>query len=148
MATALLPASCDKRKSEIGYNQYGSEDKYRSSQLQSVLNMRNEIEMYYDKPASRDIELRFYSLLTEWYNDIKFISSTTQILKHKAFREIVNMGSDVVPLIFDEIQNNPSFLFVALNEITGDNPIKKQNSGKIRRMIEDWIEWGKKKEYI
>jgi hypothetical protein len=69
---------------------------------------------------------KFYNYLSEWENATMFFSNSDQIISEENFKNIVDMGTDAVPLIIDEIDKNPSTLVWALNLIYGekisDNP--------------------------
>jgi len=43
-----------------------------------------------------------------------------------------------------ELQSDdPEHWFIALQEITGENPIPPEHFGRIHQMAMDWIDWGR-----
>ena len=64
-----------------------------------------------------DDRSHFYSCLTEWKNDTRFLSSVSAITRHPSFQSIVEMGGNAVPFIIEEIERKPSNLVWALNAI-------------------------------
>jgi hypothetical protein len=92
-----------------------------------------------------DMELKnqFYALATEWENAVSGLSLTTQIAEHPAYQKIIAMGIPVVPLLLLQLHEYPVYWFSALNVITGVNPIKPEHCGQVRKMAEDWLEWGR-----
>ena len=91
---------------------------------------------------------KFYTLASQWESEVEGMSSTAQMSQHPAYQEIISMGTQIVPLLLKELQNNPLQWLSALSQITGENPIKPEQRGKIKQMAEAWLEWGKNKGYI
>jgi hypothetical protein len=98
--------------------------------------------------VSLEILNKFYVLAKQWENEVEGYSLTTQTSNHPAYQEIIGMGNQVVPLLLKELKNNPMFWLSALNEITGINPIKPEQRGKIKQMAEAWLEWGRNQGYV
>ncbi len=90
---------------------------------------------------------KFYSLASQWQSDVEGMSSTAQMSQHPAYQEIIGMGTKVVPLLLRELKQNPLYWLLALSEITGENPIKPEQRGRVKQMAEAWIEWGKNQDY-
>jgi len=61
----------------------------------------------------------------------------------KPYQEIIGMGKPAVPLILEELQNEPDQWFWALEAITSENPVPPEAAGQVRLMAEAWINWGK-----
>jgi hypothetical protein len=57
------------------------------------------------------------------------------------FQKIVALGKEVIPYIIEVLKKAPSFLIIALLQITGENPVKPDHCGKIKEMTRDWVEW-------
>jgi hypothetical protein len=83
---------------------------------------------------------KFYSLASQWQSDVEGMSSTAQMSQHPAYQEIISMGTKVVPLLLRELKQNPLYWLLALSEITGENPIKPEQRGRVKQMAEAWIE--------
>ena len=67
---------------------------------------------------------------------------------HPAYQEIIGMGWPVVPLLLAELQRRPDHWFIALEEITGANPVPPESEGKVKKMAEAWVQWGKSGGYL
>ena len=91
------------------------------------------------EPADRD---RFDELADQWRVETIFHSNSTMIVNHPAYREIISMGEPVVPLILENMRETGGHWFKALRDITGANPVKPSDRGKIAVMQESWLEWG------
>ena len=58
------------------------------------------------------------------------------------------MGAKALPYIFRELEREPDQWFWALRAITGANPIKPEQQGRIQEMAAAWIEWGRERGVI
>jgi hypothetical protein len=87
------------------------------------------------------IEASFNQFYEEWNKEIKYQSSTDVMLESDYFKKIVALGKEVVPYIIEILKKTPSFLIIALLQITGENPVKPAHCGKIKEMTRDWMEW-------
>ena len=96
------------------------------------------------EPADRE---RFTELADLWENETVFLSNPDRIAEHRAHREIVSMGESAVPLILQRMQVQGGHWFYALRAITGANPVKPDDRGKVTVMQESWLEWGKANGY-
>jgi hypothetical protein len=93
-------------------------------------------------------EEAFYRLADEWSDETRTVSSVTALTSHRRYREIVNMGWDVVEYLLRDLQQNHRFWFPALYEITGIRPFDPSDAGNSKKMTEAWIKWGQKKHLI
>ena len=91
---------------------------------------------------------RFHRLADEWYRQVGNVSSLTAMTKHPKYREIVNLGWDAVPFMLDDLRRNHGVWFSALEEITKIRPFDPSDAGNSKRMIEAWVQWGKRKKLI
>src|SRR5438093_262999 len=87
-------------------------------------------------------EERFRRLEAVWSAETAHHSSTTKIVNHPAFREIVGMGSAVVPLMLRDLSEGSRFWVWALPEITGADPVPVSDGSNIAKMSEAWLRWG------
>lgn len=90
------------------------------------------------------LERRFNQLADTWEKETGFLSSTAQKFRHKAYVEIENMGSIIVPLILERLEKRSGHWLVLLNKLTGFEPKGKTNSDRIA----DWLEYGRKHRLI
>lgn len=100
-----------------------------------------------DAPPAETVEQRFRRLEAAWLADTYVLSSYTKIVGHLAFREIIEMGEAVVPLMLADLEKDPRLWVWALPEITGENPIAPEDAGKIERMSQTWLRWARAKGY-
>lgn len=59
----------------------------------------------------------------------------------------MDLGKDVIPLILSKMKEEPGHWFDALTSLTGANPIKNNQRGKIKEMTNAWVKWGKRHGY-
>ena len=105
-----------------------------------------EAEEHYRYPVTRrppsDAE-KFYSLAEAWRQDVRFTSSLTQMILHPTYQRIIGMGVAAVPFLLRELERKPDHWFWALHAITGADPVEPEDRGKLRKMAEVWLTWGK-----
>ncbi len=119
-----------------------------SKGIESLVNQEISLPTSTASEVPLEILNKFYILAKRWESEVEGYSSTTQISDHPAYQEIISMGTQVVPLLLKELKNNPIFWLSALNEITGINPIKPEQRGKIKQMAQAWLEWGRNQGYV
>jgi hypothetical protein len=96
---------------------------------------------------TESIEQKFRRLAAVWLTETAYVSSTTDIVAHPAFQEIVGMGPAVVPLLLRELENRTGHWHRALARITGANPTPPEAWGNIAKAREAWLRWGKEQGY-
>lgn len=107
-----------------------------------------DAETHYRFPLTRETILeRFQSLVSEWRADTQLISSTTSMILHKAYQEIIGLGPVVIPLLLRELQNKPDHWFAALKALTGVDPVAASDHGRLGAMTAAWLEWGRNQGY-
>jgi len=94
-----------------------------------------------------EIEVTFTNLVQQWRNETIGISSTTDLVMHQAYQQIIRMGPVVIPLLLREVERKSGRWFWALCEITGEDPVPLEKRGKTKEMTQIWLEWGKAKGY-
>ena len=100
------------------------------------------------------LEATFNRLVKEWHRDTDFHSNDYFIANHPAYRQIIEMGEAVLPLIFRELETNGGHWFWALRAITGANPEpppQKDSAGwvalDIKAIRKDWLRWAREQGY-
>ncbi len=91
---------------------------------------------------------RFRILADQWKAETGMFSLHEQKAQHPAYREIIAMGDQAIPLILRELQERPYRWFAALRELTGENPIPLESAGQFEPGVAAWLKWGREKEYI
>ncbi len=92
-------------------------------------------------------ESKFLCLAEIWRHDTRYISSVNQICMHSAYQEIIGMGKSALPLIFNELREDPYYWFWALKAITGEDPVRPEDRGKMNKMAESWLKWAREEGY-
>ena len=57
-------------------------------------------------------------------------------------------GEEIVPLILQELRERPDMWFWALRVLTGANPVRGEDAGRLALMAESWLEWGRARNLI
>jgi hypothetical protein len=86
---------------------------------------------------------QFRALTDEWRAATRFLSAPSAASEHPAYRAIIALGPDVVPLILAELAAAPEPWFAALRELTGANPVPPADRGRPRASAEHWLAWGR-----
>jgi len=90
--------------------------------------------------VNNSVEAVFNELYSQWQKETEynsFIGSQTNGI----YEKIVQLGDPAVPYIINKIKEEDAHLFIALCKITGQNPVKKENRGNVKKMAKDWIDW-------
>ena len=107
---------------------------------------------FYDIGRSPTLEStfrdEFQTLATEWKRDAAGKSRLDQIVSHPAYMAILTMGRRALPLILEDLQQEPHHWFPALRAIVGDSPIRPEHAGHVASMTEAWLSWGRLKGYL
>lgn len=98
--------------------------------------------------SKNDLALEFRRLADEWYRETAFTSSTTVMLMHPAYRQIVAMGPDVLPLIFIELRDNGGHWNLALADLTRQTVTVPEGPGRMKKIREAWLTYGKERGYL
>jgi len=131
---------------------YVTEPRGSSTELLKVtreaLSLRHQ---YFDKDTvtrrNEMLEERFRRLVESWAADTAFESSPARMTAHPAYREIVALGEEVVPLLLRELDARPNFWFAALREIAGANPVRDEDRGDFENMRQAWLRWGREQGF-
>lgn len=91
----------------------------------------------------------FEQMTSQWKRDTAFSSSALEMADHPAYRAVVAVGGSAIPLILRDLERNgPHHWFLALQELTGQNPVSPAEQGHMRRMAEAWITWGYERGFL
>lgn len=97
--------------------------------------------------STETIEQRFRRLETLWREETGHLSSSSKIVGHPAFREIIRMGTAVVPFMLRDLEQQPRLWVWVLPEITGEDPVPISDCGDIAQMTVAWLRWAKEHGY-
>ena len=84
----------------------------------------------------------------KWKSDTEFLSSVQQTVLHPSYQRIIGMGPDVLPFILRDLEKKPAHWFWALHAITGAEPVPEEDRGRIKRMVQHWLNWAKAEEIV
>lgn len=90
---------------------------------------------------------RFRRLADVWRAETAYVSSSSDLVAHPAFREIVGMGPAVIPLLLRELEGRTGHWHRALRRITGIDPMPPEDRGDVGKAAEAWLRWGKEQGY-
>ena len=97
--------------------------------------------------AAETAEERFRRLAAIWHRETDYLSSMSEASNHPAYREIIDLGQEVVPLLLRDLEEHHTHWFAALRAITGAQPIPKSAAGDIPKMAEAWLHWARDNGY-
>lgn len=100
-----------------------------------------------DLAAPASLAQKFQALTAQWKQETRHLSLMSDIVLNTAYQQIVGMGMPAVPLLLQELQDQPDHWFWALRAITGENPILPDDRGHITKMAEAWLQWGRDRGY-
>lgn len=93
------------------------------------------------------VKEKFDNLKAVWLRETYFSSNYQDIVNNNSYQQIISLGIDVVPFIFEDWQNSNSDWFFALRKILSENPVKVEHKGKFSLMKKDWMDWGKQNNF-
>ena len=96
--------------------------------------------LYNTIDKAKIIEHMFDEYYDNWYKETKYLSSPKKF-ENIHYKNIISLGTDVVPSIIRKLKETPTHLFDALVEITGKDPVPESHWGNIEQMAQDWIKW-------
>jgi hypothetical protein len=87
-------------------------------------------------------------LLERWRDETAHWSSSTRITGHPAYQEIITLGPPALPALFRELERTRNgHLSAALAAITGARPVAEEDRGKVAKVAEAWLHWGRENGY-
>ena len=101
-----------------------------------------------DVPLMATVENRFRMLADWWKKDTRYVSSLHEMVLHPAYQQIIGMGRDALPFLFEELEREPDHWFWALNAITGEDPVPSEDRGDLKAMTKHWLRWAAKRGWI
>ncbi len=130
----------------------GTVEKYlHKKPRDGFISARNRYQARHVKPhviEVKPLRERFKRLLSEWRKEAALLPSATTMAMLPSYQEIIGMGEPALPLILNELKDKPTHLFWALRAISGIDPVPPENRGRIDKMVEAWINWGRQKKII
>lgn len=100
----------------------------------------------YDAPSASARD-EFNRLASEWKSGRRRGADVAQMIEHPAYRSIVGMGEQAIPLMLEELEHELDHWFPALREVAGTSPIPEESKGNLAKMREAWLQWGRDEGY-
>ena len=97
--------------------------------------------------AGADVGSRFRELAKRWEAETFLMSSSTAMVNHPAYQEIISMGEPAVRYLLGALKHSDSHWHAALEAITGENPVNPEDRGNVPKMTADWLAWGRQRGY-
>lgn len=94
--------------------------------------------------ATRIDRDQFDEAYMQWLEDSAVDSLPQHMRAHASYAAIVALGDSAIPVIAAELRKQPSFLFLALEDIIGEDPIPEEAQGNLYATIETWLAWLRK----
>jgi hypothetical protein len=85
----------------------------------------------------------FQLFLQQWYIERGATSSITEMASCRSYLRIIGMGERAIPLILRQMQDEgdePDMWFVALQVLTGADPVTDEIRGDFKAMAERWLQ--------
>jgi hypothetical protein len=99
-------------------------------------------------PPEETVEQQVRRLLATWREQTAFLSSSTALVAHPAYQELIALGRSALPFLFRDMEQTfDGHLSSALVAITGAQPVPPEEGGKIRKVAERWLAWARKNGY-
>lgn len=90
----------------------------------------------------------FESLKEDWLAGIRFDSGYHNLVNHPSYLKIISMGEIIIPILVRDMINNRIPWFYALEDITGEDPIREESIGRLDELIQDWTDWAEENSYV
>lgn len=91
------------------------------------------------------IEKVFREHADRWRSETGHMSSVAKMILHPSYLRIIGLGREGVPLILRELKARPDHWLVALNAITGEDPVPA--GANFQEAVRAWIKWGESEGY-
>jgi len=150
MESVILPPrdSVDGKAIQEAWEKFAraqrSEDQAKSLVEQSLIGgvLDYDFAPRLSQPVS-SLELEFRELVDKWRKDTQHTSSIKKMIAHPSYKRIIEMGRDVLPLLFRELNARGDHWIVALNAITGEDPASE--NATFTEAVDAWLAWGQEK---
>ena len=111
-----------------------------------VLTMGRISYTYAKSGEQESLQGEFRKQVEQWKEDTEHYSSLSKMIMHPSYRRIMEMGPAALPLILRELKERPDHWFVALNAITGIDPVPDRST--FDEAARAWLSWGVQKGYL
>jgi hypothetical protein len=94
-------------------------------------------------PADR---AKFRKLADHWVHDTEGISVHSRAIMHRAYQQIIGMGTIAIPLLLEALRDQPDHWMWALSVLSDEDPAR--NARTFMQARAAWLRWGDEKGYI
>ncbi|HKZ39773.1 MAG TPA: hypothetical protein VJ044_02360 [Candidatus Hodarchaeales archaeon] len=111
---------------------------------------QREEQWIHRSPLDSLHEELFDALAISWQEEsrIRNSSDPLYVLKHPAYLAFIKAGKVALPYILQRYSRENKPWSLALREITGISPVKKDHRGIAEKIRIDWLEWGRNNGYL
>lgn len=117
-------------------------DMEHRAQINESFNRMSEMLAVQREEAQCALETEFRALADQWRKETRMLSFVRQKAVHPAYQQIIGMGKEALPFIFDEMKNRGGDWLWALQAITRENPASGTTSFK--EAVAAWFAWARK----
>ena len=89
----------------------------------------------------QNLKVRFDELAAVWAGETACYSFKPQIIGHPAYRALLELGPDILPLVIEELRTPSRRWFYLLRALTGESPVPPEAAGDVPAMAEAWVAW-------
>lgn len=93
------------------------------------------------------VHRRFRRLFDVWEGETCFYSFPHQIYRHRAYRQIVNLGEPAIPYMLGEVRRGHRGIVAALRSVSGESPVAA-SVPTTDGIADAWMAWGTAKGYV
>jgi hypothetical protein len=94
------------------------------------------------------LETRFRELAEQWRRETGMYSAISKKVQHPAYRSIIDLGEEALPLILRELRDRPGHWFTALRALTKESPVPVGERADPKRARAAWLKWGQEQGLI
>jgi len=95
----------------------------------------------YIADRQHDVGQIFRALADEWSSETADSSLIRKRITHPAYCKIIGLGPEAVPLLLQELDQNPDYWFWALHCITRKDPVRR--GATFDETVQDGLTWGR-----
>lgn len=117
----------------------------RLDQVEAVVEQRQGLAA----ELAQERLLRFTALSAWWHDATDYLSSPSEKAAHPAYQQIVDMGTEVLPYIFQDLRDHGGGdWYVALRRIVGSSPVRSVDASSSQKVLQSWLKWAEEHHYI
>lgn len=109
----------------------------------SLLTLCEAILASHREQQTEELRSTFDELARTWKRETRGSSLAHRIAEHLAYQRIIGMGPAALPLILEDLAADGGHWFIALHAISGARPVPSEDRGRVRRMRDAWLRWGR-----